>query len=294
MFMCNECAKRPGSCREKHEVKPVCYSKTRGTFEPSCSKHECSAIYYCQTCSVKYLCKYCKQYNHFDHRVTELTFEQVFRPFKTQEKTLQNYTELFGDLNGAISCLWKNIEETQENFTKYLEKRKLESILQFFDQLMAAENSIRQQYQAKVQDFLEDILDRKHRFDEVIDKNKQYSELLDNLEGKSLVELLYDGRVATIDGLIKENQSTYKMFSQLDDFKIFVSPNKDLALDRPFGYINFSKGALKDEEIKKLFVLNPITESRKEREEIDREKQYEIIREKFQLLFADDGKFYTL
>lgn len=275
-------------------MKQVHYSKCRDTFEPFCSKHDCSAIYYCQTCSVKYLCKYCKQYSHSEHRVTELSFEQVYRPYKNQEKTLESYNELLEDLNRAITAIWQNVEEAEESFSRYLEKRKIESIQQFLDQLIAAENSIRQQYQTKVQNFLEDILDRKNKFDEMIKKNKQYHELLENLEGKTLVELLFDNRVSTIDNLIKENQSTYNVYSKLDDFKIFVSPNKDLDLERPFGHVNFSKDVVTDEEMKRLHVLNPISDTKKEKEEKEWEKQYQTLKEKLQLLFSSSSKLITV
>jgi len=288
-FFCQKCCKT--SCKDNHEIKPVFYSKRRNTIEPYCTKHECSAIYSCQSCSVNYICKYCKHYSHGDHRVTEISFESVYKPYRTQQVNLNRYNELFEDLNGVVSCLWKNVEVTEANFTRFLERRKMELTLQFFDQLLAAETSIKQQYQSKVQNFLEDIFDRKQKFEDLIGRNNKYRSLLDDLKNRTLVELLYDKRLVDIESIVKENQTTYKALSHMDEFKIFVSPNKELNLERPFGHVNFSKDILKDEEVvKKLQVLSPLSDSKKEKEEIYREKNLSILKDKLKILFSKDGE----
>lgn len=280
------------SCKDKHEVKTVCYSKRRNTIEPYCTKHECSAIYQCHTCSANYLCKYCKHYNHADHRVTELTFQHAFKPFKTQKVTLHRYTELFEDLNTVVTCIWKNLEVTESNFTRFLERRKMELTLQFFDQMLAAETSIKQQYETKVQNFIGNIFDRKQKFEELLSQNKRYRQILDDLEHRTVAELLFDTRLNEIEAVVKENQSVYKAMSHMDEFKIYVTPNKELILDKPFGHVNFSKDILKDEEvIKKLQVLNPATDSKKEKVENLREKNLNTMKEKLRQLFAVECEF---
>uniref|UniRef100_A0A7M5VEX7 RING-type domain-containing protein n=2 Tax=Clytia hemisphaerica TaxID=252671 RepID=A0A7M5VEX7_9CNID len=288
-FYCQPCFKNNVSCKDKHEIKTVCFSKRRNTIEPYCTKHECSAIYQCQTCSANYLCKYCKQYSHADHRVTEISFENVYKPFKSHKNTLNRYNELFEDLNSVISCIWQNVEVTESNFSRFLERRKMEITLQFFDQLLAAEASIKKQYQSKVQHFIEDIFDRKQKFEDLIARNNRYRKILDELEHRTIAELLFNTRLNEIEAVVKENQATYKACSQIDEFKVYVSPNKELLLERPFGHVNFSKDILKDEEVvKKLQVLHPLSDWKKEKEEVHKEKNIHAMKEKLKLLFAAD------
>ena len=168
----------------------------------------------------------------------------------------------------------------------------MELTLQFFDQMLAAETSIKQQYETKVQNFIGNIFDRKQKFEELLSQNKRYRQILDDLEHRTVAELLFDTRLNEIEAVVKENQSVYKAMSHMDEFKIYVTPNKELILDKPFGHVNFSKDILKDEEvIKKLQVLNPATDSKKEKVENLREKNLNTMKEKLRQLFAVECEF---
>ena len=102
----------------------------------------------------------------------------------------------------------------------------MELTLQFFDQMLAAESSIKQQYETKVQNFIGNISDRKKKFKELLVRNKRYRQMLDDLEQRTVAELLFDTRLNEIEAIVKENQSVYKALSHMDEFEIYVTPNK--------------------------------------------------------------------